>query len=377
MPQPKGILNEWRLLLLIGIFFCIGLLGLLGSINFGYAYSILETLLVLLALPLIAFSRISFFGNGSILYIILFYVGGVISLNLISLWFISYDLWDPKNLQTNLIAANNVIVKIHPAFLSMYISFCIFFLMDQYFPLRKLDRTKLGWVLFSLTVLTVFLLWLNSRAGILAFVLASLFFIGYRWKGRTRIIAYSGLTIFITMLIIIPFSRQRFLEAPQKVLSGNTDLNHLDPNVFPLETRLQIYRCDVKLLKWPEILYGYGTGDFRDELQKCFKANNFQVPLAQNMDSHSEFFAQLHRSGIIGLALFLALLIVPFRHALKYQSPLLGAFIILFAVTAIFENVFSAQKGVTFFALFCPLLWIMAKQEYEAKMNSADTSVSG
>jgi hypothetical protein len=181
---------------------------------------------------------------------------------------------------------------------------------------------------------------------------------------------YTALLMLIVVLVSVPFSRNRFVDSPKKVLLGQTTAaDGNDPNVYPLQRRLQIYNCDLALLKWPEILYGYGTGDFRDELQKCFEANNYTAPLAENMDSHNEYFAQLHRHGIIGLGLFLALLIVPFRHALKYRSPLLGAFIILFAVTALFENVFSAQKGVTFFALFCPLLYLHAKLQYEQKAS--------
>jgi hypothetical protein len=59
------------------------------------------------------------------------------------------------------------------------------------------------------------------------------------------------------------------------------------------------------------------------------------------------------------------LLVIPFRQALKYKSALLAVFIILFSVTAIFENVLSAQKGVTFFSLMCPLLMLLAKRKSE------------
>lgn len=347
--------------------FIVEILSLLYSSNFKFGLAYLETSVPLIVLPLILLSL-----EGTLIpqKIIIAFLVGVILLNLTSLFFISYDLWDPKNLQSNLIVANNIIVKIHPAFLSMYISLCVFFLADQYFPLSKLDRAKLGWVGFSLVVLIVFLIWLNSRAGILAFFIAALFFIGSKWRGKTRILGYVGLISFIGLIVAIPFSNHRFVKTPLMVLRGDTAGTMEDPSVYPLVTRLQIYKSDWELLKWPEIIYGYGTGDFRDVLQERFRANNYERPLAENMDSHSEYFVQLHRHGIIGLGLFLALLIIPFRHAINYESPLLASFIILFAITALFENVFSAQKGVTFFALFCPLLWLFAKQEYEARAAS-------
>lgn len=371
-PVLKSLANP--LTIMIGLLSILIFIGVVYSGDLTYALRFIETYSGLILLPLVLFTVNPRFDSEKD-FIVKGFAVGVITLNILSLFFISYDLWDYENLQSNLIAANNIIVSIHPTLLSMYISFCIFFLTDRYFPLHQLDRIRLGWVLFSLAVLIVFLLWLNSRAGILAFLLASIFFVGYRWQGRTRIIGYASLVLFVIILVSIPFSNYRFVQAPKLVLEGDIGIDHLDPNVFPLENRLQILKCNIELLKWPEIVYGYGTGDGRDELQKCFAANNYVKPLAQNMDSHSEYFAQLHRHGIIGLGLFLALLFVPFRHALRYKSPLLGAFIILFAVTAMFENVFSVQKGVTFFALFCPLLWLYAKDELKTKAPTSPAEI--
>ncbi|MBZ0244491.1 MAG: O-antigen ligase family protein [Cyclobacteriaceae bacterium] len=372
--MPRRQLKWNKLFLPLASLYVLIFVGVLYSDNKDYGLFFIESFSILMVLPLVLLADKNELSRNKLLNVIISFTAGVLTLNLISLFFISYDLWDPKNLQSNLIIANNVIVKIHPTFLSMYISLSIFFLADQYFPLSRLNRTKLGWVCFSLTILIVFLIWLNSRAGILAFFMAAVFFIGFKWKERTRILGYIGLILFLFLIVVIPFSNHRFVKTPLIVLRGDTAGAINDPSVYPLVTRMQIYKSDLEMLKWPEIIYGYGTGDFRDVLQERFRANHYERPLAEHMDSHSEYFAQLHRSGIIGLGLFLALLIVPFRHAIKYKSPLMGAFIILFAITALFENVFSAQKGVTFFALFCPLLWLFAKQEYEARIASQATS---
>lgn len=373
-PSVRVVLKNTLAKIILGALL-VSLLGYMYSNNKIQALAVNETLASLLVFPIVIFSSKPLLSRVDIRHILISLTVGVTLFNLTSLFFISYDLWDPKNLQTNLIAANNIIVKIHPALLSMYISFCIFFLIDQYFPLHKLNRVRLGWMIFGLAVLVVFLIWLNSRAGILAFLLAFLFFVSYRWQGRMRMVSFGSLLLLVAILVSIPFSNYRFIKTPLLVLSGNGSVNHEDPNIFPLENRLQILRCNIELMKWPQIIYGYGTGDGRDELQKCFAANNYVKPYAESMDSHSEYFGQLHRHGVIGLGLFLALLLVPFLHALKHKSPLLGAFIILFAVTAMFENVFSVQKGVTFFALFCPLLWLHANEQDASKAQSTSAEI--
>lgn len=346
--------------------------GILFSYNKESGWAILESLIPLLILPVIIFSSEESINSKVLRGVLISFVAGVIILNLASLAFISYDLWDAKNLQSNIILANNSIVQIHPAFVSLYLSFSIFFLLDQYFPLQTKNRSTLGWILFSLVILVTYLVWINSRTGILSFCVAFIFYSFYRFHGRARIVAMSILVIFFTLIYSVPFSRERFFNTPQLALSGSVSVNSEDPNIYPLTARRQILDCSIELLKGPEFFYGYGTGDFRDVLRDCYKQKNYSSLYESGLDSHNEYFAQLHRHGIVGLLLFLALMMVPFKYALKYRSPLLTVFIILFAITALFENVFSAQKGVTFFALFCPLLMLHARKKYESYEDSKE-----
>lgn len=363
----KGVIKSNLLYIFILLLILAEVIGLFYSANTKQGLAIIESLIPLLILPLIIFSSTSINIDKSIRYALISFVIGVITLNLASLAFISYDLWDPVNLQSNIIIANNAIVKIHPVFLSLYISFGIFFIVDQFFPLNTRNRSKTGWILFSLIVLFVYLIWINSRTGILTFLLGAIFYTFYRFRKAQRIVSFSFLLIVVFLTIIIPFSRERFLSAPLRVIRGEVSAVTNDRNTYTLIARKQILDCSIELLKGPQFFFGYGTGDFRDQIRDCYKAKGFNYAYKENLDSHNEYFAEMHRHGILGLILFLLLLIIPFRYALKYKSPLLAVFIILFALTALFENVFSAQKGVTFFALICPLLMLRAKQEWESK----------
>ena len=348
---------------LVGLFILM-VAGLAYTSNMQEGLSAFDDGLILLALPLVILSAESWLAYDSIKRLLVFFLIGVVVLNLTSLFFISFDAWDAAGLQSKLITANEVVARIHPAYTSIYISLGIFILIDQYFPLRAQERNKLGWTIFGLAVLSIYLLWLNSRAGILSFFLASVFFIAYRWKGNLRLIGFAGLFLFIGVIIAIPFSRYRFFNAPFMVFSSPVSTSVKDPNLYPLATRMEIMECNMELVQWPELIYGYGTGDHKDALWKCFDERGYLVQKTQHMNQHNEYFAQLHRHGLFGLGLFLFLLIVPFGYAIKFKSPLLGAFVILFAVTALFENVLSVQKGVAFFGLFCPMLYLLAKKQF-------------
>lgn len=343
----------------------VNLIGLFNTEDTASGYSQLETMLPLLLVALTINSGV--FDNVALKKVFGCFVGGVILLNLASLAFISYDLWDPVNLRSNIILANNAIVRIHPVYLSLYISFCIFFLIDQFFPLETTNRAKTGWVLFSLVILVVYLIWINSRAGIFCFLIAAVFYILYKFRKMQRVVSFSVLIVIVALTFLVPFSRERFFTAPIAVLKGEGIEE--DTNTATLWGRRQVLDCSLELLKGPEFFYGHGTGDFRHVLHDCYKSKGYAYAYEENLDSHNEYLAQLHRNGIVGFVVFVLLLIIPLRLALKYRNPLLAVFIILFAMTAMFENVFSAQKGVTFFALFCPLLLIYAKQEWMSRLT--------
>lgn len=368
-----SVLKRNLLFIIVVILVLLEVISLFFSTNTKSGLATIESIAPLLILPLIIFSSEALIDNKVIRYALVSFVAGVIVLNLASLIFISYDLWDAKNLQSNIILASNSIVQIHPAFVSLYLSFGIFFIIDQYFPLQTVNRSKLGWVLFSLVILATYLVWINSRTGIVSFSIAFLFYSFFRFKAKLRIVFVIILSTFLIIIFVVPFSRERFFNTPQLALRDGVSINSQDPNIYPLVNRKRILECSIELLKGPEFFYGYGTGDFRDAIRQCYKEKNYTFLYEKGLDSHNEYFAQIHRLGVVGLLLFVALLIVPFRYALKYRSPLLAVFIILFSITALFENVFSAQKGVTFFALFCPLLMLSARKKNESYPKSPET----
>jgi O-antigen ligase len=363
LPRLNGEEYEIRYFL-FSIIGWVGLsaLGLIFSNNLIKSLHGLESMIPFFVLPWILFRTEEMKDSRKGATFLLFFAAGVILLNLASLAFISYDLWDPVNLQSNIILANNALVKIHPVFLSLYISFCIFLIADQFFPLNTTDRKRVGWILFGLVILVTYLLWINSRAGILSFFMASMPYIFLKYKSKRRALAYATLSMIGILILVVPFSKKRFLDSPLAALYGNrADLN--DKNLVPLLARKQIFDCSLELLKSREIFFGYGTGDSREEMRLCYLSKGYTYPYQEDLDSHNEYFSQLHDHGIGGLMLFFLLLLIPLRHALRYRSPLLVAFIVLFASTALFENVLSAQKGVTFFALICPLLMLLAKRQ--------------
>src|ERR1041384_2100208 len=143
-------LRERPVFILLILYIGLYLIGLTYTENLRSAFKSLESLIPLVAFPLMIFTSDAMDDPKVVRNALIAFVVGVITLNLASLFFISRDLWDPVNLQSNLVLANEHIVKIHPAFLSLYISLSIFFLIDYFFPFKYTDRSKVGWLLFSI-----------------------------------------------------------------------------------------------------------------------------------------------------------------------------------------------------------------------------------
>jgi len=369
--KPSGFISqiksERKMIMIFSGIFLINILGLSYTKNMGYGLSIIEGLVPLLVLPVIILTSQSQISITVARNIIIAFIAGVLTLNLATLVFISYDFWDPKRLEANLLVANNSVLNVHPIFLSLHISFGFFFIADSYFPLPITDRNKLGWILFSSIVLAVYLVWINSRVGIFGFLMAFIFYVFYRFRNVKRVYGSIVFVLFIVFLLMIPFSRSRFLEAPIMLINQPSGIEHRSSVTRNFSYRGDIYRCCLDIIKGPELLYGYGTGDFKDVLQECYNRKNYSWLSEEQLDSQNEYFAEIHRNGLLGLLLFLSVLVVPFSYAMEFKSPLFAVFIILFGITALFENVFNSQKGVTFFALFCPLLYIYTKQNWKEK----------
>lgn len=352
-------LRERTIFLLTLAFIALFLIGLLYSENIDFGLKMIESLIPIVLLPLIIFTsditrNITVVRNALVAFVM-----GVITLNLASLFFISRDLWDPVALHATLVLANEHIVQIHPAFLSLYMALSMFFLFDYFFPFQTSDRSKVGWLLFSVAILAVYMIWLNSRAGIFCFLCAAIFFMIYRYNGRARWTGFAFLALIVILIFVLPFSKKRFVEAPLLVASQETTQS-TDRDVYPLLNRISIFQTSVDLIKGKEAIYGYGTGDGRDVIHQGFIDRGLNNLAGENLDSHNEYLAEIHRHGVIGLAVLLAMIVYMFRYAIRKHAALLAAFTVLCATTALFENILSAQKGATFLGLLTPLLFLYA-----------------
>ena len=71
-----------------------------------------------------------------------------------------------------------------------------------------------------------------------------------------------------------------------------------------------------------------------------------------NYNTHSSYFNILLATGIVGLIIFLTALTYQFKLAFNSENKLYLSFLILIAVSMLFENILMRMHGAVFFALF-------------------------
>jgi O-antigen ligase len=236
-----------------------------------------------------------------------------------------------------------------PVYLSMFLCFSIVIAL---FLLKKTDR--LVWRICLIGVsfyFTIFIFALASRmAFITLIVLAGFYF--FLYLRQHILIKIVSLIIVLTAGVAIayqfPFLRQKF-----------TGLLNVEVNVYNSKynagVREKVWRSAWEVIKdnW---VVGVGTGDLQELLQLEYKKINYEEGYTTRYNTHNQFLDTIATVGIIGLAVLVAIISIPFVLALKNRDFLLLSFIVIVFCFFASESVLARQKGVAFFALFYCLL---------------------
>lgn len=115
--------------------------------------------------------------------------------------------------------------------------------------------------------------------------------------------------------------------------------------------RILKWKCSWDIIKenW---IFGVGTGDAQDVLQKKYQDIHFTVAFEEEYNSHNQFLQTWLGLGILGLFLFLASLFFPLMMAYRQHIYLFIVFITLFSICCFTESFLCRQHGIVFYAFF-------------------------
>lgn len=130
--------------------------------------------------------------------------------------------------------------------------------------------------------------------------------------------------------------------------------NSLNPNGHSILERIEYWKNASAIIKenW---LFGVGTGDINDVIQKMYVKRNSPLNEDRRLRAHNSYLTFWMTFGILGLCYFVFMQLTFFSQQWKTKNLLGLLFILISAVTFLFEDTLETQMGITYFSLFYAL----------------------
>lgn len=240
---------------------------------------------------------------------------------------------------------------IHHTYIAMYACFGIIYSFVELFDNHLKSKGKIAFLLSTLVLSTLFVILVESRAGILCmFLLFACLFAWLFFVKKKRMITMCVGTALAVLLVIFfllfPSGLNRIIKTQQDLV----DTEHKE------DIRITLLKAGLSVAK-ENCMFGVGVGDRCDVLIKYYEDNNLECG---DLNSHNQFVDTTISIGILGLLLLLGYFVVPivlFAINKRWDVVML-LFLFSIAFNAVFEAVFETQTGILYFNfIFCLLFY--------------------
>ncbi|HVS93572.1 MAG TPA: O-antigen ligase family protein [Mucilaginibacter sp.] len=255
-------------------------------------------------------------------------------------------------------------IDMHATFFSLQIALALVFMLTAW--LKESNRlNKLIYGVCSM-VLTAGIIQLSSKSVFLAlFLIINIAVPYFLLQGRQRL-RFITISSVITVLLVAAILntgafRDRFVnELKEDVSQAKADEN-TDPRLARWELALQ-------LIKESPVI-GYGAGSEIKLLQEEYYAHQFYRSYLNRLNAHNEYLSFPLKSGLWGLAVYIATLVYGFKRAARKKDVVFFGFMMLLAVVSLSENILDADKGVMYYSFFFCFLAFAADQKPRATLS--------
>ena len=357
-----------KLLLILPLFFLLHLISLSYSENLEYGMKKIETLTSLFILPLMipSFRQLDLKnrkGQYKWAFLLGLLFNFIFCLSRSTILF-SYEMYARNEgiileayPYTNYFFYSYLSYFMHYGYLAMYVNIGIAILLSilisKGVPSR---RRRLAYLL--LTLFSIYVILLYSKAGILALFMVYIYFAIYQVIRNRNL--KSALISLVSVLIIgfvvvqyVPYTKERI----QGMINGITN-TEVDPNSHEsTQLRVFVWQASSDLISenW---MFGLGMGDAKTELLNEFKSRQFTGAYDENLNAHNQFLQTFINVGLIGVILLLLFFIGAFSLALQKKDLSLQIFVIITLAAFLAESYLQTQKGVMYTAVLSCLLLI-------------------
>lgn len=224
--------------------------------------------------------------------------------------------------------------------------------------LNRLIKINKALVIIWCVYLSFIVFLLSSKMVIFILLAMLAFFILYIGFIRKKLWISVVVLLFIAIAGIIainklPYLRWRLSVTHVQQYHGESD----DQNGFAV--RMEIWKTAGELIRERPLL-GYGIRGAKQAMQNKYKENNFEVGYKNEFNCHSQYLETTLKSGVIGLAIFLAILIFALVKGIQQRNFLLLVLLLHYMCTSVVEATLEVQRGLVFFFFFIFLFYYHA-----------------
>jgi O-antigen ligase len=354
------------LLILPILLYLLHIIGVAQSTNLEGGFFDMQMKLSLLLLPLLyPYQRESYKSNWRN-FLWIFVAGCAVA----SLYYFGYAAYRSCSVVDGLLAFNPIpkygwnnyflstefSYLIHPSYLALYLLVALLIIGVELSRLwKRRARIKIAVTFFTLFLVSA-LIMLESRAGILGFCLLAFVWLLYLVFAKQRYIVGVGVLVALFGLTYFVFTKFDRLANTAKSLqttavAGIKNQSKEDGTAI----RFWIWKSALSVVKEHPV-WGVGTGDVRDELQKQYESKGMAISAQYRHNAHDQYLETWLGVGVFGLMALLAMFIAPLWVGIKRRDWLLVGFICLCSVSFMFESMLNSVMGVGFFAIFYTML---------------------
>ena len=227
---------------------------------------------------------------------------------------------------------------IHHGYMALYILTGLAFLYSELARKEKQSVKQIVLIIVCACCLVLFLLCINSRAGLLCLILLMAFSWVHQCLVRKKY-RFALISLVIASLVVVgthfalPEYFRRLSVTIDQVAHGDKSDGR-----FEIMEKTWIVLKDNKLL-------GVGAGDRMDELVPYYDS------LEEAYCPHNQYLDSWMTAGVMGLLSLLVMLVVPLVMAFRKRNIFSLLFLLILMVNILFESMFERQMGIVFTAV--------------------------
>lgn len=270
--------------------------------------------------------------------------------------------------------------EVPPHYFGLYLNFAYGIVLAWFFRGEYLlQRRWLSLVSLSLFLVMIILLAVRMQYLVFFAINIMILFLAARQSGKSKALKLIGIPIIVLLLglAVFPGPRGRLMDSVNEMISFREMVNNKQTN-----PRKFLWRDGYQVAKehW---LIGTGTGaadaalhdKLKDEKAVFWDGRDTFTLSDTTYNYHNAYLQHWAAHGLIGLALLLALFVVPFLK--KKVGVEEAVFLLACALSFVTESMLQRQAGVLFFTLFYGLFFFLPSGSPEDSTDSEQPRVPG